>query len=138
MAGSETIIVFYEKFSIGRINLSASGEFSFEYDSRWLGTRGNFPLSLTLPLQPGLFAHKIIMPWLANLLPEEDQLVSLSRVLGLATSDVLAILREIGGDTAGAISIGEPSIRKHWSYASVRDHYGKTTESVRRQIIWDT
>lgn len=129
MAGSETIIVFYEKFAIGSINLSASGELSFEYDSRWLGTRGNFPLSLTLPLQPGLFAHKIITPWLANLLPEEEQLVSLSRVLGLATSDALAILREIGGDTAGAISIGEPSIRKDWSYASLRDHYGNTTES---------
>lgn len=129
MAESEAITVFYEKFAIGSIHLSARGELSFEYDPRWLRTRGNFPLSVTLPLQPGLFPDEVITPWLANLLPEEDQLIALSRALGLSSSDALAILREVGGDTAGAISIGEPSIRTDWIYTSLQDHYGRTTES---------
>ncbi|MFC3612918.1 type II toxin-antitoxin system HipA family toxin [Lutimaribacter marinistellae] len=129
MAARETITVFYERFAVGSIHLSATGELSFEYDPRWLGTRGNFPLSVTLPLQPGRFTDEVITPWLANLLPEEEQLVAMSRALGLATSDALAILREIGGDTAGAISIGEPSIRKDWIYTSLQDHYGRITES---------
>lgn len=128
MAGGETITVFYERFALGSIHLSARGELFFEYDPRWLETRGNFPLSVTLPLQPGPFADEVITPWLANLLPEEEQLVALSRALGLATSDALAILREIGGDTAGAISIGEPSIRKDWAYTSLQEHYAKAGE----------
>lgn len=130
MAEGETITVFYEKFAVGSLNLSPRGDLSFEYDSRWLGTRNNFPLSLTLPLQPGQFPDEIITPWLANLLPEEEQLVTLSRALGLSSSDALAILREIGGDTAGAISIGEPSIRDDWSYESLQDYYGKASESA--------
>ncbi|MBU3000887.1 type II toxin-antitoxin system HipA family toxin [Roseovarius nubinhibens] len=129
MSEGETIAVFYEKFAVGHVHLSASGALSFAYDPRWLATRGNFPLSLTLPLRRGRFEEEIILPWLANLLPEEEQLAALSRALGLSTSDALALLREIGGDTAGAISIGEPSVRNDWTYESLQDHYGKPTES---------
>ena len=129
MAEGETITVFYERFAVGSIHLSVRGDLSFEYDPRWLETRGNFPLSVTLPLRAGRFPDTVITPWLANLLPEEDQLLALSRALGLSASDALAILREIGGDTAGAISIGEPSIRTEWTYTSLQGHYGKSTES---------
>ncbi len=51
MAEGETITVFYERFAVGSIHLSVRGDLSFEYDPRWLETRGNFPLSVTLPLR---------------------------------------------------------------------------------------
>ena len=76
-----------------------------------------------MPLQPALVAAPVITPWLANLLPEEQQLLTLSRALGLASSDALAILMEIGGDTAGAISIGEPSSRPSWEYQPLIGYY---------------
>ena len=125
----KSVTIFYETFSVGYIHLKDQGKLSFEYEQKWLNTTGNFPLSTTLPLREGLFPDEVIMPWLANLLPEEKQLQVLSRALGLATSDVLAILREIGGDTAGAISIGEPSIRKDWRYVPIEAYYGKESQS---------
>ena len=123
MAVIGEIDVFYEKFVIGAISVHDTGRTSFAYDRRWLGTNGNFPLSVTLPLTPSEFEDGSVVPWLANLLPEEQQLVAVSRALGLSTTDALAILKEIGGDTAGAISIGEPSVRESWSYASLQDFY---------------
>ena len=130
MAASEEIEVYYEKFVVGRITLHDKERLSFAYDPRWLATSGNFPLSVTLPLQSGEFGDAIITPWLANLLPEEQQLTALSRALGLSTPDALAILREIGGDTAGAISIREPSERDRWGYETLQSYYGMKTESA--------
>ena len=101
---------------VGQIALLTSGRIQFRYDATWLESEGNFPLSVTLPLGSTVHGDEVIMPWLANLLPEAEQLTALARNLGLSTSDALAILRRIGGDTAGAISIGSPSRRAEWSY----------------------
>ena len=127
MAVTEEIEVYYDRFVVGRIVVHDQQRIGFAYDSKWLDTSGNFPLSVTLPLESGEFGNHVIAPWLANLLPEEQQLVTLSRALGLSVSDSVAILREIGGDTAGAISIGEPSNRVEWTHESLQAHYGKDT-----------
>lgn len=123
MAIVDSVPVYYEAFLVGTISVMDQGQMSFTYDPRWLATKGAFPLSVTMPLQTDPFADTVIGPWLANLLPEEQQLLALTRVLGLSSSDSLAILREIGGDTAGAISIGEPNVRADWHYERLRDHY---------------
>lgn len=130
MVSGERIGVFYEKFSVGHISLGPQQQVGFTYDPRWLATKGNFPLSVTMPLGAAVFNDQIIAPWLANLLPEEQQLMALSRALGLSTSDALAMLSEIGGDTAGAISIGVPISRPDWRYESLRAHYGRDTEGA--------
>jgi len=62
--------------------------------------------------------------WLANLLPEEEQLQVLTRSLGLDQADVLAVLKEIGGDTAGALSFGEAAYPSRWAYTPLTKFYG--------------
>ena len=115
--------IFYEQFVVGTVDVHGDGQLSFAYDPRWLATKGNFPLSVTMPLTNDVCPDAIITPWLANLLPEEQQLLTLSRALGLSSTDALAILKVIGGDTAGAISIGEPSSRTAWSYQPLTKQY---------------
>jgi serine/threonine-protein kinase HipA len=123
MSEPESIPVHYDQFVVGQISVATDGTLGFQYEPRWLATTGAFPLSVTMPLRAGPFDETLIAPWLANLLPEEQQLVAVSRTLGLSASDSLAILREIGGDTAGAISIGAPSLRADWSYQALTDWY---------------
>lgn len=137
MSVIERVGVYYESFLLGQVSVHDDGSLGFGYDPRWLATRGGFPLSLTMPRRPGVFPNEVIAPWLANLLPEEQQLASLSRALGLDASDVLAILRRIGGDTAGAISVGEPSLRENWAYRPLRDHYGQDTEAAALERHFD-
>jgi serine/threonine-protein kinase HipA len=61
-----------------------------------------------MPLGSGRIASDTFLPWAANLLPESEQLRTLGQLLGMARGDVVGLLSAIGGDTAGALSIGQP------------------------------
>jgi serine/threonine-protein kinase HipA len=99
--------VYFEQRLVGTIEVDKSGP-GFTYDSSWIGLRGAFPISTTMPLTPDRFGPDIFLPWAANLLPENEQLRTLGQLLGMARSDVIGLLSAIGGDTAGALSIGQP------------------------------
>ena len=129
MVDETSVTVYYEQFAIGSIAVTTTGQLGFQYDARWLDTKGSFPLSVTMPFSDTRYGDQIVTPWLANLLPEEQQLLTLSRTLGISSTDTLAILMEIGGDTAGAISIDKPSIQEEWAYQSLTDYYGQPTEA---------
>lgn len=102
--------VYFARFRLGRIEVGQEGDLHFSYDSEWRRTRGVFPVSLSMPIRQEAYPSSVISPWLANLLPEEEQLEMLTRALGRSRADVLGLLSEIGGDTAGALSFGGPAI----------------------------
>src|SRR3977135_4618466 len=99
--------VFFEQRLVGTINVDKSGP-GFTYDPAWIGLRGAFPISITMPLRSERIASDTFLPWAANLLPENEQLRTLGQLLGMARGDVVGLLSAIGGDTAGALSIGQP------------------------------
>jgi len=115
--------VYYEGFLVGRTAIDTKQSIEFTYDPRWLATNGSFPLSVTLPLETRPYEGAALLTWLANLLPEGPNLTGVSRVLGISTSDALEILKVIGGDIAGAFSIGLPSIRDGWRYTPLTAQY---------------
>src|ERR1700687_4938064 len=98
--------VFFEQRLVGTINVDKSGP-GFTYDPGWIGLRGAFPSSITMPLKAERIASDTFLPWAANLLPESEQLRTLGQLLGMARSDVIGLLSAIGGDNAGALSIGQ-------------------------------
>jgi serine/threonine-protein kinase HipA len=61
-----------------------------------------------MPLRAERITSDIFLPWAANLLPENQQLRTLGEILGMARSDVVGLLSTIGGETAGALSFGQP------------------------------
>jgi serine/threonine-protein kinase HipA len=99
--------VYYESRVVGAIEVHAEGP-SFAYTPEWLSMRGAFPISLLMPLSPRRVAPRLFLPWAANLLPESTQLKAIGLQLGASPGDVIGILSELGRDTAGALSIGEP------------------------------
>jgi serine/threonine-protein kinase HipA len=102
-----TLPVYFEQRRVGEIDVDKSGP-GFSYDPDWIALRGAFPISVTMPLKPERIACDTFLPWAANLLPESEQLRTLGQILGMAQSDVIGFLSAIGGDTAGALSIGQP------------------------------
>jgi serine/threonine-protein kinase HipA len=100
--------VYFEQRLVGTIDVNKSGP-GFTYDADWMELRGAFPISLTMPFKSERIASDIFLPWAANLLPESDQLRTLGQILGMARSDVIGLLSAIGGDTAGALSFGQPA-----------------------------
>lgn len=119
----EPVPVWFDDLQVGAVHVAQDGTLSFTYSENWLATRGAFALSVTLPLKKTTYPTELVSPWLANLLPEEEQLSILTRSLGLDRSDTLAVLHEIGGDTAGALSFGAPSDRSKWTYTPLCEFY---------------
>ena len=99
--------VYFEQRRVGTIDVDKNGP-RFSYDPDWIALRGAFPISITMPFGSERIASDIFLPWAANLLPESEQLRTLGQILGMARSDVIGLLSAIGGDTAGALSIGQP------------------------------
>src|SRR6516162_4933095 len=102
-----TLPVYFEQRRVGAIDVDKSGP-GFRYDPDWIVLRGAFPISVTMPLKSERISSDTFLPWAANLLPESEQLRTLGQILGMARSDVIGLLSAIGGDTAGALSIGQP------------------------------
>jgi serine/threonine-protein kinase HipA len=102
-----TLPLYFEQRPVGTIDVDKSGP-GFTYDPDWRALRGSFPISVTMPLQADRIAADVFLPWAANLLPENEQLRTLGQLLGSSRSDVIGLLSQIGGDTAGALSIGQP------------------------------
>lgn len=125
---TETVDVFYEESVIGRISIYGDSSLGFAYEPAWISADGSFPLSMTLPLMEGEFPNQAIAPWLDNLLPEGGQRTSVAEALDVPKSDFMAILKKIGGDTAGAISVGSPSVREEWLHEPLRSHYQSNSE----------
>lgn len=99
--------MYFEQRRVGTIEVDKNGP-GFLYDPDWIALRGAFPISIAIPLRSERVASDIFLPWAANLLPESEQLRTLGQLLGMARSDVIGLLSAIGGDTAGALSFGQP------------------------------
>jgi serine/threonine-protein kinase HipA len=118
-----SVPIWFDDLAVGQVDVATDGSLSLRYADRWLQTAGAFPLSVTMPLRADPYPSDVISPWLANLLPEEEQLQVLTRSLGLNQADVLAVLAEIGGDTAGALSFGAATERALWAYTPLTTFY---------------
>jgi serine/threonine-protein kinase HipA len=99
--------VYFEQRPVGAIDVDKGGP-GFTYDRAWIALRGAFPISTAMPLRQERVGPDIFLPWAANLLPENEQLRTLGQLLGMARGDAIGLLSAIGGDTAGALSIGQP------------------------------
>jgi serine/threonine-protein kinase HipA len=102
-----TIPIYFEERLVGMIDVDVDGA-GFTYDPSWLTTLGAFPISTLMPLDKARIGPDVFLPWAANLLPESGNLQAVGQFLGVAASDVVGILSQIGRDTAGALSIGRP------------------------------
>ena len=90
--------------------MDAKRLFSFSYDEEWLNNTDAFPLSISLPLKKKSFSDHTAKSFFANLLPESAVRALVARLLGVSEKNDFMLLKHIGGDCAGAISILPESI----------------------------
>ena len=101
-------LVVYSGNSRAGILDMADGEpfYGFTYDAEYLSA-GLPPLSLSLPLQEARFAGEQSLPFFEGLLPEGDVRASVARQLGISEHSPAKLLRALGKDCAGDISVLE-------------------------------
>jgi serine/threonine-protein kinase HipA len=101
--------VRFGAIAVGSLRVDDAGRFSFSYDSAWRTRKGRFPLSLTLPISPHEYVGGAAQAFFANLLPEGAARQAICARLGISPDNDFELLRVIGGECAGALSLIDPA-----------------------------
>jgi serine/threonine-protein kinase HipA len=102
---TDALKVLWGKNRIGTLSLTEKRAFVFQYTDEWLDDPKALPLSIRLPLQKEPFPDEACRIFFANLLPEGAVRSLIARKFGLSESNDFMLLRAIGGECAGAISL---------------------------------
>lgn len=85
--------------------------FAFEYASEYLASSHPTPLSATLPLTSDAHTSDRVKAFFSNLLPEGDLRNLIAKDRKISVDNDFALLREIGGECAGAVALFPPGER---------------------------
>ncbi len=104
-AAGDRLGVYLHERLVGYLWLDERQRFIFQYDMAWIDQPGSIALSLALPLQKEPYADDLARPFFANLLPEAEIRRVIARRLGISEKNDFILLRRIGGECAGAVSV---------------------------------
>ncbi len=96
--------VYLLKHFAGQLTQNDSGELGFSYAAEWLDNSRAVPLSQSLPLQTEPFLNPGCHGFFGGLLPEEAKRERIAKNLGISKKNDFAMLAEIGGECAGAVT----------------------------------
>lgn len=96
------VYVYYEKSICGYL-YEEQNSISFQYEKEWL--KSKHPISVSLPLQEPAFSEQKTRAFFSNLLPEATIRMMIAKYFGLSERNDIGILKKIGGECAGAISV---------------------------------
>jgi serine/threonine-protein kinase HipA len=102
MAG--TLDVYYDREAVGQLIQDDGGQMTFQYEPSWLGRPDPFALSRSLPLREEPFTQKECRGFFGGILPEEGNRELIARILGISDKNDFAMLEQLGGECAGAIT----------------------------------
>ncbi len=100
-----TLNVFFGSDLIARLIEDDQNRLELTYTQDWLDNPEAFAISLSLPLQAAPHPASVAHSFFANLLPEGLVRERICQRLKLSADNDAALLRAIGGDCAGALSI---------------------------------
>lgn len=113
MADTGHILDVYLQSQLAGKLTSTNAELTFAYDADYLQSANARKLSASMPLQPEPFGHGIAAPFFSGLLPDEGVRARLARYLSISERNTFALLKAIGGECAGAISLYPEGITPH-------------------------
>lgn len=104
-AATDRLQVRFGAQLVGQLDPGKHGRLDFTYDASWLANSHAFQVSLSLPLRAEPYADGRGHTFFSNLLPEGAVREAVCNRLGISTDNDVALLRAIGGECAGALSV---------------------------------
>jgi serine/threonine-protein kinase HipA len=101
----ETLNIFFGQIRVGSLSIDDRRLFSFKYSKKWLTSPDAFQISISLPMQDDIFSHDKVKSFFSNLLPESAVRELIAKRLGISDKNDFMLLKRIGGECAGAITI---------------------------------
>ncbi|MEL7498752.1 MAG: type II toxin-antitoxin system HipA family toxin [Planctomycetota bacterium] len=99
--------VYFENELVGQIAINDEAKLRFAYAKSWLENKKSFPISVSIPLVERVIDGGVSNNFFVNLLPEERIRKRTCEKLGISEGNNYELLRRIGGDCAGALTIVE-------------------------------
>jgi serine/threonine-protein kinase HipA len=104
----KTLHVYFYGKQVGTLSQDTRGKYAFQYDQEWLASSLSQPISQSLPLRSEVFEERECAGFFGGLLPEDYNRELIARNLGVTAQNDYAMLREIGGECAGAVALLDP------------------------------
>lgn len=121
---SRTLDVYLYSHHVGQLIQNDHGDMVFDYAESWLENPKAIALSHSLPLRKEQFGRKECRGFFAGILPEESKREIVARNLGISARNDFAMLEQIGGECAGAITFipaGEELPQPDYQYRPLSD-----------------
>ena len=100
----KSLDVYLQNDLVGQLSQDTGGQMHFQYVESWLDGSGAAPLSQSLPLRKERFSQKECRGYFGGILPEGSNREIVARNLGISARNDFAMLKEIGGECAGAVT----------------------------------
>jgi len=96
--------VYLHRHLVGKLIQDEHGQMVFDYVESWRGDTKAISLSQSLPLTRRHFNRNDCRGFFAGILPDESQREIIARNLGISARNDFAMLEQIGGECAGAVT----------------------------------
>ncbi|WP_173677772.1 type II toxin-antitoxin system HipA family toxin [Francisella tularensis] len=111
---SNQLNVHLKDIHIGYLKKQDS-KLSFNYSKEYLDLENAQPISISIPLSEIEYEHNVVHPFFSGLLPDEPARSRLAKYLHISNKNTFELLKAIGGECAGAISVYDrkPSVNNY-------------------------
>jgi serine/threonine-protein kinase HipA len=99
--------VFLLNQHAGTLWTNKTGDFEFQYQKNYLDKLNPRPISLSIPLTDEILSGNCVKSFFSNLLPEGELKTAIAREKKISEKNDFLMLKAIGGECAGAVSIME-------------------------------
>jgi serine/threonine-protein kinase HipA len=119
---AKTLDVYLDNELVGHLIQDDGGQMVFDYNESWLQKSNATPLSQSLPLRRERFKRNECKGFFAGILPDESKREIIAHNLGISARNDYAMLEQIGGECAGAVTFvpaGENSPKRNYGYRTL-------------------
>ncbi|MCP3392387.1 type II toxin-antitoxin system HipA family toxin [Bradyrhizobium sp. CCGB12] len=103
------LVALLEGNEVGRVRNDARRRLTFAYNDNWRGTRGAYPLSLSMPLAAKEHGPSAVQAFLWGLLPDNERVLDRwAKKFQVSARNVFALISNVGEDCAGAVQFVTP------------------------------
>src|ERR1700733_3269645 len=116
---ARTLDVYLHNELTGQLVQDDGGQMAFNYAESWLNKPGATALSQSLPLRKERFSRNECRGFFGGILPEESKRQIIAGNLGISARNDYAMLEQIGGECAGAVTFipaGRPLPQQDYGY----------------------
>lgn len=105
---SELLIVIEGNLA-GQIRADKAGRLALNYESAWRDSPQGYALSISMPLAQITYPHKVVWPYLWNLLPENPNVLQRwGQQYHVSSNNPFKLLAQVGADIPGAAQLIPP------------------------------